>query len=479
MNMFELIKLDKELSTPLYLQLSESILNLIEQKELEPNTKLPPIRTLASILKVNSVTVVNAYKYLESKKAVYSRVGSGTFVAELDLNDNEPVTKKFLNEKTLGEINTKDCINFADTSVSVDLFPVDMFKQFFNTVLERDKGNAFSYQNSMGYEPLRQEIARHLEHSGIKALPENIQIISGAQQGLDIVSKAMLNVNDVVFTEKPTYYGALGAIFSRGAKAIEIPVNNEGIDTEILEKLLKVYSPKFIYVMPTYQTPTGICYSLKKKRELLEFAYKHNFYIVEEDNIGDFSYTEEKLIPLKALDYRGKVIYIKSFSKILMPGLRIGYMVLPKAVSQAIASAKYSTDISTSGFIQRAFELYLKSNRHNEHILKMRSIFKEKYNLTTHLIDKKLSPYFSYNKEKGGLTLWLKLKHTFIDVNKLYEEFAKAGVLVMPGSLFATNDEEVMQHIRISFANVSDEQIEQGICIMNDVCKRLYSNVNL
>lgn len=479
MSIYNSIKLDKTSETPLYQQLAENILTLIEQKELSPNTKLPPIRTLSAMLNVNSVTVVNAYKYLESKKAVYSHVGSGTFVAELGLNKNEPVTQTLLNKKNLGKINTDCCINFADTSVSVDLFPVPKFKQFFNAVLDRDKGDAFSYQDSMGYEPLRETIAQVLDQNGIKTIAERIQVISGAQQGLDIISKAMLNINDVVFTEKPTYYGALGAIFSRGAQAVEIPLEADGINTDVLKRLLKIYTPKFIYVMPCYQTPTGICYRLKKKRELLELAYKHNFYIVEEDNMGDFTYTNDKPVSLKALDYRNRVIYIKSFSKILMPGLRIGYMVLPKAISQAVASAKYSTDISTSGFIQRAFELYLKSSEHLNHIDRMCSIFRGKYKLITNLVDEKLLPYFEYNKSGGGLTLWLKLRREDVSIDKLYTAFAKNGVLVMPGSLFTADDEEIMRHIRISFANVTNEQITEGISTIEDVCKSLYTYGNL
>ena len=473
MDIYKTIRLDKQSKTPLYQQLADSLLLLIEQGELEAGTKLPPIRRLALMLDVNNVTVINAYKYLESKKAVYSHVGSGTFVADPDLNRNKPITKTLLTKKNLGEINYGNYINFADTSVSADLFPVDRFKQCFDAVLERDKGAAFSYQSSMGYEPLREAMAVTLEESGIKTSSERIQIISGAQQGLDIISKAMLKTNDIVFTEKPTYYGALGAIFSRGAQAVEIPLDEDGINLYVLQRLLKIYTPKFIYVMPCYQTPTGICYSLKKKRELLELAYRHNFYIVEEDNMGDFSYTEEKPVPLKALDYRNKVIYIKSFSKILMPGLRIGCTVLPKAVLQAVDSAKYSSDISTSGFIQRAFELYLKSGDHHIHTERMRSVFGKKYKLITDLADKKLSKYFDFQKSRGGLTLWLRSKNSAVSSDALYTALIGGGVLITPGSLFTSEDEDIMRHIRISFANVTDADIAKGIDIIADVCSTM------
>lgn len=475
MSIYNSLKLDKTLDTPLYIQLANKLMELMEQKELPPNTKLPPIRVLAKLLDVNSVTVVNAYKYLESKKAVYSHVGSGTFVAELGLNDNTPVSKAILTQKNIGLVGTENCINLADTSVSEELFPVTAFKQFFNKVLDRDKGSAFSYQDATGYQPLRETIAAMLDKSAIKTSAERIQIISGAQQGLDIISKAMLNVNDVVFTEKPTYYGALGAIFSRGAQAVEIPLDNDGIDINVLKKLLKIYTPKFIYVMPRYQTPTGICYSLKRKRELLELAYSQNFYIVEEDNMGDFVYGADKPIPLKALDYRNRVIYIKSFSKILMPGLRIGYMVLPRPISQAVQSAKHSTDISTSGFIQRAFELYLKSGEHYRHIDRICAFYRKKYELMTSLTNELLSPYFTFGRENGGLTLWLKIRDDNITADELYPAFAKNGVLVTTGSVFTAGDEDIERHIRISFANVNDEQIQNGIALMHQTLQKKYS----
>ena len=152
----------------------------------------------------------------------------------------------------------ENAINFTSTSLPNEMFPVDAFKEAFNAVLDREKGGAFRYMDSMGYVPLREQLCRYLMNYGIKTSPENVQIISGAQQGIDIISKAMLRYGDVVFVEKPTFYGAAGAFLSRGGKLMEIPLEEDGMDMVILENFLKLYHPRFIYMMAYYQTPTGI-----------------------------------------------------------------------------------------------------------------------------------------------------------------------------------------------------------------------------
>lgn len=470
------LKLDTTIDTPLYQQLADKISELIEIGSLEPNTKLPPIRTLATALNVNNVTVINAYKLLEKKNIVFSKIGSGTYVSELDINlSPEPITRQRINQTKITKLNIPNAINFANTSVSEELFPVNEFKNIFNIVLDRDRGNAFSYQDSKGYEPLRIALCDHLEKRGVKTTPDRLQIISGAQQGIDIISKVMLSSNDTVFVEKPTYYGAVGAILSRGAQIIEIPLEADGINIDILKKLLNKYSPKFIYTMPYFQTPTCISYSLKKKRELLELAYKHNFYIIEEDNLSDFNYSKTATINLKSLDYKNKVIYIKSFSKILMPGLRIGYMVLPKIISENVLSAKYSTDIATSGFIQRAFELYIKSSDWDKHVATMRNIFNKKYNLILSLVISELSEYVDTVPPNGGLGLWLKIKTPEITATTLYNELIKNSVIITNGNLYSLSTNEESQYFRLNFAHLPNEDIIKGIAIISRVFSTLYN----
>jgi DNA-binding transcriptional MocR family regulator len=332
----------------------------------------------------------------------------------------------------------------------------------FNQVLDRDKGNAFSYTDSRGYEPLRQAVCGYLEGYGVKTDAEKIQIISGAQQGVDIVSKALLTTNDVVFVENPTYYGAVGAFLSRGALVIPINMQKDGIDLDRLKGFLKLYKPRFIYVMTYFQTPTCVSYSMAKKRALLDLAAKYDTYIIEEDNQSEFNYGAERVTPLKALDHRNRVIYIKSFSKILMPGLRLGFMALPKKVGQQVAAAKHTSDIYTSGFTQRAFELYLKSDNWQLHTDMMRRTFMDRYEFFIKQADVHLRPYIKYAKPGGGLSLWAELRDKNLSAQDVCARLLEEKVVATPGAVFSA-DEQDLPFLRLSFADLECEKISAGV----------------
>lgn len=460
-NVLFTLKLHKESDVALYQQLAEQIAACIRQGELKADSKLPPIRKLAEHLGVNTVTVVSAYKHLESKQMVYSRMGSGTYVSPLPIEEvPEPVVSENIRSFDIG-VSFENAINFADTSPPHSLFPTDEFKKAFNQVLDREKGSAFGYMDSMGYAPLRQQLCYYLEDYGIKTDVGNVQIISGAQQGIDIISKAMIRYGDVVFVEKPTFYGAAGAFLSRGAKLVEVPLEEDGMQMDVLEDYLKLYHPRFIYMMAYYQTPTGYSYSLEKKRRLLELADKYDTFILEEDSFYDFHYAKEPLVPLKALDYRNRVVYIKSFSKILMPGLRMGLMVLPKRIAQAVAQAKYTTDISTSGFIQKAMTLYLEENSWKKHNEEMRKYEQEKYRHAIRYAGKYLSGRAEFGLPQGGISLWIGLPE-LIEAQAFCSRMLEKHVILTPGSQFQISGQD-SHFVRLSFANVSDEKIEVGL----------------
>lgn len=474
MDYFVSIQLDKNSKTPLYQQLGDSLYDLIEKDILKANTKLPTIRSLAKKLKVNNVTVVNAYKYLEKKGVVYAQVGSGTYVSPIPI-ENTPSPIPFEEKKEIKQITmTKDTINFASISPSTDLFPVESFKSIVNEILERDKGNAFSYQESQGYEKLRESIADCLKSYGIFTTEDKIQVISGAQQGIDILSKALLQYGDTLFVEKPTYHGAIAAFQSRGARIIELTLEFDGMDLEVLENYIKIYHPKFIYLMPYYQNPTGYSYSLKKKRAILDLAEKYNTYIIEDDYLSDLNYSDEKNVPLKALDHRNRVVFIKSFSKILMPGLRLAFLVVPKNLMPSILSAKQTTDITTSGFIQRAFDLYLRKGLWKNHIKDICKIYKNRYLCLTSLLDEHLKDEISYIAPNGGLSIWIKLNNS-IPLDKLSDLLLSRNVIIAPGSLFFLSKES-SNYIRLSFAAVNEKQIQKGILILKKAIDSLKSS---
>ncbi len=364
------ISINKELSTPLYIQLASNIQVLIEENTLEGD-KLPSIRSMSKTLNVNNVTVVNAYKLLEQEGYVYSVKGSGTYIKRNKYVENLPFLEEGDLELMLSGILpiSKDSINFASISPTADLFPIEEFKQALVEVLDRDKGLAFLYPEITGYRPLKQSISKFLMDNYSTFVSEDqILITSGGQQGLDIIAKTLITPGDCILVENPTYSGAIAVFKSRGAKIIGIPMERDGIDISQLESYIKRYNPKFLYIMTNFQSPTTYSYSKEKKEKLLKLSKDYGFYIIEDDFLTDLFFDKVQVYPLKSMDTMDKVIFIKSFSKIFMPGVRIGFVTLPNNLFKNIIKAKHTTDISSSGFLQRAFDLYLRGGYWKSHI---------------------------------------------------------------------------------------------------------------
>ncbi|WZL71604.1 PLP-dependent aminotransferase family protein [Clostridiaceae bacterium 35-E11] len=463
------ICLDKTLSQHLYIQLFQEIKQRIIDGKIKSNDKLPPIRQLANQLGVNNSTIVNAYALLEKEGFVYKKIGSGTFVSP---QHREPIKDTILQKHPLdedlrlmdrGQIQIKEnMISFASATPTSDLFPVEDFKVLFNEVLDRDKGDAFSYQESQGYYPLRESLVNYLKEYHIQTNPQNVQIISGAQQGIDVISKAFVNYRDTIIVESPTYTGAIGTFKSRGAKIVTAPILQDGIDLEALEENIQTHKPKLIYLMPNFQNPTGYSYSREKKQKIIDIANKYNVLIVEDDYLSDLSFYSEDNTTLKSLDQNDSIIYIKSFSKIFMPGLRLGFLVIPQKIYHQILAAKHTSDISTSGLNQRVFDLYLRKGIWKKHIKYMEHIYKERFDVMQSCLHKYMkNKGISYILPQGGLNFWFALPKGYSS-NQLYTEAAKNNILILPGSIFFTPQNE-SRFFRLSIAAVYPRDIETGI----------------
>ncbi|MDR7857321.1 PLP-dependent aminotransferase family protein [Tissierella sp.] len=471
--------LNKETDTPLYVQLYEKFKSLIEGNQLEEE-KLPSIRSLAKSLGVNNVTVVSAYKLLEQEGYVYSIKGSGTYIKKLPVTVDMPYLEDGDMELMVSGILpiSKDSINFASMSPTPDLFPIEEFKQALVEVLDRDGGQAFLYPEITGYGPLRESISKFLmSNYGTTVDKDQILITSGGQQGLDIISKTLINPGDCIFIENPTYSGALAAFKSRGAKIIGIPILNDGIDLDLLKSYIKRYRPKFLYIMTNYQSPTTYSYSQEKKKELISLAREYDFYIIEDDFLTDLSFDDEKKSPLKAIDKFDQVIFIKSFSKIFMPGVRIGFITLPNKLFKEIIKAKHTTDVSSSGYLQRAFDLYLRKGYWKKHIEKVKKVYFEKYNIMISALDKLDDYGVSYIEPKGGLSIWLKLPDE-IDAFALYSECGENNLAIVPGKVFFTDESIYSNYIRLSFGAVDNDKIIEGLRILENIISKPFRNKN-
>ena len=470
MKSYESIVIDKASSEPMYMQLYYGIKELVDEGVLLPEEKLPPIRSISEKYKVNNVTVVNAYKMLEKKGYVYSKIGSGTYIkgtrnniANVDSSDAETIEQGYV------KMNQNE-INFSTSTPNSGMFPVEDFKLLLNEVLDRDGGFAFGYQEAQGYYPLRESIKEYLMENGLDVSVNNVHIISGAQQGIDVVAKALIGFNDTIIVESPTYTGATAVFKSRGAKIIEISMEEDGINIQELEVVLKTERPKLIYVMTSFQNPTGISYSKEKKLRLLQLAEKYGFYILEDDYLSELSFYGEPNAhtPIKAIDKANKVIYLKSFSKIFMPGIRLAFLIPPDTILTKIVSAKHITDISTAGLMQRALDLYLRKRIWEKHIDMMWDIYKTRYDHMVELL-KKETPFIKFNEPMGGLHIWAE---TDVDANTLCNVAKQKGTSMAPGSVFYL-DSRNSRCFRMSFAGVDEKEISKGI----EILKAAYMNI--
>lgn len=487
MRKFENIKLNKESNAQhLYIQVYKALKDLMLTGELKKGDKLPPIRKLANLLEVNNVTIVSAYRILEEEGLVYKKIGSGTYVT-LNLGGKEKdedfpkavIEGDFIPNSLIEQSHIQieeNMINFASATPSTDLFPVDDFKQVLNEVLDRDRGSAFGYQESQGFYPLRIALQKYIQHYNIHTEASNIHVISGAQQGIDIIAKGILNYGDYVLIEKPSYTGAMAVFQSRGAKIIDVVLEEDGLNLEDLEKKMVAYQPKLLYIMPNFQNPTGISYNLDKKKEIIKIANKYNVFIVEDDYLSDLNFFTNDNATLKSLDTNDIVIYIKSFSKIFMPGLRLGFLVVPKFLFEEVLLAKHATDISTSGLMQRALELYLLKGIWQQHIKYMESQYRQRFEVMIRCIEKYIPKEVEYTLPKGGVNFWFKLPRG-LSAKELYEIVAKENIVFAPGNLFFLNNEG-LSNFRLSIAAVNEKEIEYGIKKLSGLLQGFISQEN-
>lgn len=462
------ISIDKQDAEHLYIQVYKHLRTLIFNNSIKPHEKLPPIRKLAVILGVNNVTVVNAYKLLEEDALVYKKVGSGTYVA--------PVEEEIDSERDFEARHHSVPYDFSISSPTADLFPVKDFKTVIDEVLERDKGYAFGYHESQGFFPFRQSLSAMFGGSSVALDPDQIQIISGAQQGIDLVAKSVLDYGDYVFVEAPTYTGALASFKLKGALIVEIPIQEDGIDLELLSLQAKKLRPKLIYVMPNFQNPTGYCYSDEKKRGLIEIAKSCGAWILEDDYAADLNVGNEPAAPLSAYDPYDRIIYIKSFSKVLMPGLRLGYMVVPEALQDEIAMAKHATDISTSGLLQRAFDLYIRKGLWDRQIIQMKRIYDKRHAVMAHYLKTHEVPWIHYHLPQGGYNYWITMDPG-LNADELMWRLNKKGVAILSGSTFY-HLQLKSASFRISIAAVSENEIEAGMKLIFEEIEEMYREMS-
>ncbi len=476
-----MIHVNRAASTPLYLQIKKQFTELILSGTLPPGYKLPPERKLAEMLGVNRSTVLNAYRELKADGYVDSHIGQGTQVStsQSDMSKMEmepfPLSWKHLYSRTailsdsnvtqdLLEIaNRPDIISFAAGVAIPELNPLHDLQEIQTRLISDYGHHIFQHAPTEGLGSLRESIRQTIKARGILCSSEEIMVLSGSQQGIDFAARIFLNPGDVVFVEEPTYFCARQIFESAGASVIGIPLDSNGLRTDILEGLLKRYRPKFIYTIPTFHNPTGAVMDITRRRRLLSLAYRHQVMILEDDAYGELRYDGENLPPLKALDPYGYVIYLSTFSKVLFMGLRVGWMVAPKAVIQQFIKLKQISDLHTSSLPQWIIDRFIFEGHYQAHIHKAIEENRKRRDIMLEALKeyerKELD--LKWSVPKGGLYIWCRLPE-HIDASKLLNRSIQKGVAFVPGCTFYSECRE-RNCFRLNFTFPSPSRIRTGI----------------
>ncbi|MCC8016716.1 MAG: PLP-dependent aminotransferase family protein [Clostridiales bacterium] len=363
-------------------------------------------------------------------------------------------------------------IAFAGGSPAVEAFPCDEVKKVTAEILDDDPVSALVYGVSEGYEPLRNTVKNWLKkRENIGTDNDSVIITSGGTQVMDITTRILTSQGDTVICEEPSFIGSLNCFRSHGCRLAGVPIDDDGMNVAALENAVKSNpNAKFIYTIPNFQNPGGTTLSLEKRKQIYNIALKNNLVILEDDPYGNLRVSGEKIPSIKSMDKNGIVIYAGSFSKILAPGIRVAYAVVPDKTAPSFTIGKQVSDVHTGLLNQMIVSKWFDEYDVDMHIKKIRKIYSHKLNLMCECLDKYCSGFITYVRPKGGLFIWAKLPDN-VDMLDYVSRLLKRNVAVVPGTAFMIDDEKPCSYIRVNFSTPSDEDIVSGVKIMGETAK--------
>lgn len=362
-----------------------------------------------------------------------------------------------------------EVISFAGGMPAPESFPVDEFREACLSVLQDRGAQALQYGSTEGYTPLREMIARHTARLGIEVTAENIMITSGSQQALDLLGKIFINHGDRILVEAPTYLGALQAWNIYGAEYVTVRSDDDGMVTDEIEAALRT-GPKFIYVLPNFQNPTGVTIPRERRVSLIELADHYGVPIVEDDPYGQLRYEGEHIPAIEVLDsqmhhngccYTGNVIYLSTFSKLLAPGIRLAWVIAPPEVIRKMVMAKQGADLHTATFNQIVAYEVSRGGFLDQHVQKINAIYRERRDVMLETLSEHMPEGVRWTHPKGGLFLWVTLPQG-MSSTELFRTALAQKVAFVPGDSFYPygGGENTM---RLNYSNAKPERINEGI----------------
>lgn len=360
-------------------------------------------------------------------------------------------------------------ISFAAGNPAAESFPAKEMAEIAADLLANKYASALQYGISEGYAPLRAQLVERLRTKHATGTEnDDLLIVSGGQQGIEMTAKILCNAGDTVVCEGPSFVGALNAFRSYGLKLKGIPVCEDGIDTEALEEYLKQDTRvRLLYVIPTFQNPTGITMSLAKRKRLVELAEQYDFLILEDSPYFELRYSGEVVPTIKSLDTTGRVIFVGSFSKIIAPGIRVGYVIADKQIISKLTVAKQVSDVHTNLFFQMVISEYMNRYDLDAHIEKIRAFYVVKRDAMLDAAKKYLPAEVTCGKPDGGLFIWCTMPNG-ANTMDFCGMASKRMVAAVPGASFAADESEISPSFRLNFSLPTEEQIDQGMQILGE-----------
>ncbi len=464
------INLRRESEAPLYRQIIEQIRAQIDHGDLPSGARLPASRSLARQLGLSRISVVNAYAELRAAGYLSAQAGRGTFVAR----DRETarkaqpqapapaVSQRSASFRQMMRLARRPgVIDFSGGTPPSEFFPVRYLQDAINHVIERDGADALSYEAPEGYTPLRSAVRDYVRAIGIDCRIENVLITGGAQQAIDLVLQSLMSAGETLLTADPTYLGIIDIAQTRRVPIHGAPIDEDGIRIDALENALKRLRPRLIYVMPSYQNPTGHLMPLHRRRQLVRLAAQHGIPILEDEVYREFRYDGDELPPLKALDESGVVIHTNAFTKVLLPGIRIGYLVADGPYYERLARVKQAADISTPGLNQRAIHLLLERGVLAKQLERNRLELRRRRVAALAAAQRHLPAGSAWTAPGGGLFLWVELPADGPSAAETFIACIQRDVAFAIGGLFTigAGGEHAM---RLNFGIHKRETIDEG-----------------
>ena len=367
-----------------------------------------------------------------------------------------------------------EVVSLSAGNPAPDAFPAEAVAEISANLLKENPVLALQYGLTEGYVPLRDTLKKYMvEKYGVNMEGNDLIITSGAQQVMDLVTKSLVNEGDVVITEAPSFIGSLNTFRSYNARLVGVPMDDDGMNMEALESALKENENiRFIYTIPNFQNPSGITMSLEKRKKMYELAKEYNVLILEDNPYGELRYKGEDLPNIKSFDTDGLVIYAGSFSKVISPGMRVGWCMAPAEIIQKMVVCKQGEDVHSNMWSQVICNEFMTKYDFEGHLEMLRNLYSKKLEYTMNLLKENLSDKITYGDVEGGLFIWCTLPED-VDMNKFCLELVQNKVCVVPGNAFLTDEKEISHNFRINFSTPSNEQLKKGIEILGRVSKTL------